>query len=124
MAGRELRFLWLLKALKSCPCKSDHCAIPATGEQGAVSAAGGLSHVCTKDEEGSSAESWHKLSSLPQVDCSYVLFPTLFIFSFYLFPFLSFAPCSAAALLAFSPPSLATLTADRREELGLLPAPL
>lgn len=53
-----------------------------------------------------------------------VLFPTLFIFSFLFFPLLSFAPCSAAALLAFSPPSLATLAADRREELGLLPAPL
>lgn len=67
-----------------------------------------------------------ELSSLPPGGQLFftVLFPTLFIFSFYFFPLLSFAPCSAAALLAFSPPSLATLAADRREELGLLPAPL
>lgn len=66
-----------------------------------------------------------ELSSLPPGGQLFLLYCfLLFYFLLLFFPLLSFAPCSAAALLAFSPPSLATLAADRREELGLLPAPL
>lgn len=63
-----------------------------------MSAAGGLSRVCTKDEEGSSAESWHRAQFSPSRWTAVLMYCfLLFLFS----PFICslFSPLLPALLL-------------------------